>query len=959
VKKNKLCRQTAKEGLINLQNIEMAQIRPLPEKIMQFGEGNFLRAFIDFFVDELNEKGLFDGGVVVVQPIEQGNIDAINRQDGLYTVVLRDNSSARKRIITGINRAINPFKEFDTYMEAIKNPELRFIFSNTTEAGIVYSHTEMPQNCLPQTFPAKITALLYTRFLAFNGDSSKGLVFIPCELIDNNGTALKTAVLRHAADWSLGKEFENWIKNCNYFANTLVDRIVTGYPRDEIATLSQELGYDDELLVCGEAFHFFAIGLPKNAPAGLDDALPFHKAGLNVVYTDDATPYKQRKVRILNGAHTMSVLAAFLCGKQTVGEMMDDQLFVKFLHKGIFEEIIPTLMLDKSDLEDFADAVLDRFANPHIKHMLLSIAANSVSKYRVRVLPSILEYYDKMGALPKILSFSFAALIAFYQDGKNVQDEPGMAEMFAESDADALVKNIFENEQMWGQNLNKVPGLCQSVTFYLHGILKNGVENELKTLINMQKIQINLADNVAVMLSGNDIAPGHKVALRNINAGEHVIKYGYPIGVATADIANGEHVHTHNLSTGLKGFENYEYNPRLKPAQPAKTSHFAGYRRKDGKVGIRNEIWIINTVGCVNKIAEKIAAKAQKNLSRYTNIDGIYTFVHPLGCSQLGDDHNFTQTTLKNMVNHPNAAAVLVLGLGCENNNIAEFKQALGEWENGRVKFINAQDAEDEIAEGIALVDSLCEYAAGFKREQVPVASLVVGLKCGGSDGLSGITANPLVGAFSDMLINHGGTSILTEVPEMFGAETILMNRCISEEIFGKTVNLINSFKQYFINHGQEIYENPSPGNKDGGITTLEEKSLGCTQKGGTCNVADVLNYGEVAAVKGLNLLQGPGNDIVAVTNLAAAGAHLVLFTTGRGTPLGGPVPTVKISSNSKLAADKKSWIDFDAQPMLEDADGLAQHFFEYIISVASGERTCNEVNEYREISIFKDGVIL
>ena len=485
-------------------------------------------------------------------------------------------------------------------------------------------------------------------------------------------------------------------------------------------------------------------------------------------------------------------------------------------------------------------------------------------------------------------------------------------------------------------------------------------------------IKINELDNVAIaqreikegsiifgVTAKQNIPTGHKMALRDIKKDENILKFGHPIGHATEDIKEGYHIHTHNLRTNLKGILNYTYEPNLISGMN-KEGTFKGYRRGDGSVGIRNEIWIINTVGCVNQIAEKIASIC--NGIKDDKIDGIYTFVHQFGCSQLGDDLLHTQNVLKNMVHHPNAAAVLVLGLGCENNNIPEFKKIIGTWDDDRVKFLNTQDVDDEIEAGVSIMKELMAFASSFTREDIPISELVIGLKCGGSDGFSGITANPLVGAISDKVIEYGGVSILTEVPEMFGAETILMNRCISEEVFDETVKLINNFKEYFIKHGQEIYENPSPGNKDGGISTLEEKSLGCTQKGGIGNVVDVLDYGERVRKKGLNLLQGPGNDIVAVTNLMAAGAHIVLFTTGRGTPLGGPVPTVKISSNSSIANRKKSWIDFDAGVLLEDEtmEEVSNKFWNYILEIANGnERTNNEINNYREISIFKDGVIL
>jgi altronate hydrolase len=372
-----------------------------------------------------------------------------------------------------------------------------------------------------------------------------------------------------------------------------------------------------------------------------------------------------------------------------------------------------------------------------------------------------------------------------------------------------------------------------------------------------------------------------------------------------------------------------------------------GYLREDGSVGVRNEIWIVNTVGCVNKVAEELA-----------RITGAFCFPHPFGCSQLGEDQDITQKILCGMVNHPNAGGVLVLGLGCENNNIDVFKSVLGEWNDKRVKFLNTQDFSDEIAEGVRLIGELREYADGFKREPVHISELKVGLKCGGSDGYSGITANPLVGRFCDRLVSLGGSCALTEVPEMFGAEHLLMNRCESEEIFQKTVKMVNDFKDYYTRYNQVIYENPSPGNKKGGITTLEEKSLGCVQKGGLSKVVDVLDYGDRLTKNGLSLLNGPGNDIVAITNLMAAGVHIILFTTGRGTPVGSAVPTVKIATNHSLAERKQGWIDFDASPCLE-GNPLTDELFDYIVEVAEGKETNNELHDYREISIFKDGVTL
>lgn len=454
---------------------------------------------------------------------------------------------------------------------------------------------------------------------------------------------------------------------------------------------------------------------------------------------------------------------------------------------------------------------------------------------------------------------------------------------------------------------------------------------------------IHELDNVEVNLDN-----GHKYAVCDIKQGSEIIKYGQPIGIAQTHIKKGEHVHSHNMKTALGDNLTYKYEPKfVSYKKETEDAYFMGYLRENGEVGIRNDIWIVNTVVCVNKLAEKLSA-----------LTGAFCFPHPNGCSQLGDDMSVTQKILAGMVEHPNAGGVLVLGLGCENNNISEFKKVLGNYNPKRVKFLNTQDVEDEITEGVKLIEELKEYAAGFKRTKQPISKLKLGLKCGGSDGYSGITANPLVGRVSDKLISMGGSTVLTEVPEMFGAEHLLMRRCENEEIFNKTVSLINDFKDYFRRHNQVVYENPSPGNKEGGITTLEEKSLGCIQKGGTSKVVDVLTYGDRLTKNGLSLLNGPGNDAVAITNLMAAGVQIILFTTGRGTPLGSPVPTIKIATNNALAKKKSNWIDFDASDVL-DGKPLTNELFDYVIEVASGKQTQNEINNYREIAIFKDGVTL
>jgi altronate hydrolase len=495
---------------------------------------------------------------------------------------------------------------------------------------------------------------------------------------------------------------------------------------------------------------------------------------------------------------------------------------------------------------------------------------------------------------------------------------------------------------------------------------------------NIKLLQINRLDNVAVVLAdivaGETVnlgdselvvietaGRGHKVALLDIATDDNVIKYGSPIGHATQTIKAGATVHVHNLKTNLSGTEGYSYEPELTELAAANDERcFDAYLRADGEVGIRNEIWIIPTVGCVNKTTEILARRYEKELSA-DNVEGVFAFPHPYGCSQLGDDHLNTQKILAGLVKHPNAGGVLIVGLGCENNTMESFREVLGDVDENRVKFMIVQEMEDEIETGLELLSQLEQYAARFKRQPVPLAKLRIGLKCGASDGFSGITANPLVGELSDMLIANGGTSVLSEVPEMFGAERLFMARCADEQIFDKCVNMVNGFKEYFQRHNQVVYENPSPGNKQGGISTLEEKSLGCTQKGGSSTVVDVLEYGDVITKNGLNLLTGPGNDMVAITVLAAAGAHIILFTTGRGTPLGGPVPTMKISTNSELAKFKSNWIDFNAGTLVEGEimAEAAPRLLEEVVATAEGKLTKSEQNGYREIALFKDGVTL
>lgn len=486
-------------------------------------------------------------------------------------------------------------------------------------------------------------------------------------------------------------------------------------------------------------------------------------------------------------------------------------------------------------------------------------------------------------------------------------------------------------------------------------------------------IKIHQNDNVAVALrtvpagtvfegvsARAEIPQGHKMALLPMKEQDQIVKYGFSIGHATTDIAAGDWVHTHNMATNLSGEIEYKYEPQVNDLKEMPPQTFQGYRRGDGKAGIRNEIWIIPTVGCVNDIAKALAEKNQDLLSG--SIDGLYTFPHPYGCSQTGEDHAQTRKLLAALTRHPNAGAVLVLGLGCENLTHEQFLEELGDYDPDRVKFLICQKVDDEMAAGRELLEECAAYASGFQRESIPASELVVGMKCGGSDGLSGITANPLVGRFSDLLIAQGGSTILTEVPEMFGAEGFLLNRCVNEEVFDKAVNMINGFKQYFIRHNEVVYDNPSPGNKQGGITTLEDKSCGCVQKGGSAPIADVIGYGDPVTAKGLNMLYGPGNDLVSCTALTAAGAHLILFTTGRGTPFGAPAPTMKIATNTPLAMKKAGWIDFNAGVAADGArtlDEAARDLMQAVLDTASGKQTRTEEKGFREIAIFKGGVTL
>ncbi|MCD8260871.1 MAG: altronate dehydratase family protein [Bacteroides sp.] len=488
----------------------------------------------------------------------------------------------------------------------------------------------------------------------------------------------------------------------------------------------------------------------------------------------------------------------------------------------------------------------------------------------------------------------------------------------------------------------------------------NPADNVAVAIVDMKAGEVITLNDTSVTLT-EDVPAGHKVALKDFTEGEDVIKYGYPIGHATMAIQKGSWVNENNIKTNLAGLLDYTYNPvNVSLGIEKEERTFKGYRRKNGEVGIRNEIWIIPTVGCVNGIANQLADSLRSETG-CKGVDAIVSFPHNYGCSQLGDDHENTKKILRDMVLHPNAGAVLVVGLGCENNQPDVFEEFIGEYDKDRVSFMVTQKVGDEYEEGMKILRDLYDKACNDVRQDVPLSELRVGLKCGGSDGFSGITANPLLGMFSDYLIAQGGISVLTEVPEMFGAETILMDRCENAGLFNQTVSLINDFKEYFLSHGEPVGENPSPGNKAGGISTLEEKALGCTQKCGKSLISGVLGYGDRLQVKGLSLLSAPGNDLVAATALAACGCHIVLFTTGRGTPFGTFVPTMKISTNTKLSQNKQGWIDFNAGVIIENEpmEETCRRFIDYIIKVASGEPVNNEKKGYREIAIFKTGVTL
>lgn len=961
------------------------QLKPnlsfFPEKVIQFGSGNFMRGFLNWQLQQMNNQHLFNGSAVLVKPTKHVSNPTLEEQDYLYTVVLEGFYQGQmvqtSEIITTANRLINPYEEWETYLQLAEQEELAFIISNTTEAGIQFDERDCSIDQPSTSFPGKLTALLFKRFQL----KKPGFTIIPCELIDRNGDQLKEIVLQYASLWNLEEEFISWIHAENIFCCSLVDRIVPGYPRDTANLLNEEHGYIDNLMVKAEPYLLWVI----EGPQELKESFPLEKAGLNVLVTDDMTPYRERKVHLLNGPHTAMVPLGLLAGLETVEDVMNDADFAVFINQLMQQEIMPLLPLPLDDLKAYAKSIIERFKNPFIRHELSSIALNSVSKYKARLLPLLIKYQEKQQQLPPYMTASLAALFLTYRGTQyKPKDSDEVLEAFSNAweNPETIAFTILNDKNLWDTDLTTIPNLAEEVTAYIHMLRKDGARAVLQKLNNEKRppslLKLNERDNVAVALrpinaaetvyldgisitAKADIPQGHKIALTDIQKSSNVIKYGYPIGHTLTEITRGDWLHTHNVKTNLDGELEYTYEQDIHQVKyPKKDLTFQGYRRANGKVGIRNDLYIVPTVGCVNGTAEYMLKEFEALHPDLGTFDNITILKHPYGCSQLGEDHENTRSILIDAVSHPNAGGVLVFGLGCENNVVAEFRELLGDYDGKRVKFLVAQEVGNEIEAGLELLEEIYEAAKNDQREPIPIAELNVGLKCGGSDGFSGITANPLLGAFSDFLISQGGSTILTEVPEMFGAEQMLMARAENEKVFEDIVHLINDFKHYFHSYGEPVYENPSPGNKAGGITTLEDKSLGCTQKAGTAPVVDVLQYGEKISKKGLSLLQAPGNDLVASSALAAADCHLVLFTTGRGTPFGSFVPTVKVATNSTIYEHKRHWMDFNAGPLLErPMNEVLEEFIEKVIAVASGEKTRNEANSVREIAIFKTGVTL
>lgn len=934
-------------------------------KILQFGEGNFLRGFADDIFHHANDEGVFSGSVAVIKPRGDQPLTLFKQQKNVYTVCIRG-AVCEDRRNTVISHAINPNLEPKTYRELYLSEQLRFVISNTTEMGIVCDETDDFHAPVPRTFPCRVTKLLYERFVHFNGDPQKGIYFLPCELIDSNGDRLKECVLHLARYWSLPQLFISWVENSCYFLNTLVDRIVSGFPKDPSEHFSR-IGWEDRLLTVCEPFYLWVIEDQGN----IRQELPLDKACPGVVFAEDVKPYKERKVRLLNGAHTALLPLSALSGLEYVAQTMDEPGLAAFLDMLYEQELIPAFNgLSSGLLWQFAEDVKQRFRNPYLFHRWEAISLNSFSKFHARLLTSIGDYRARFGTLPQRIMLCFAALVELYCC-REIADSLEIMGFFAAHREDKPEQLVHELLILLSFGADADDQFEQAAVFWLKALRRLGIGKCMEAFSAV--IQLHSSDHVAVakwdisagdplcingelLTAKNHIAAGHKVAACMVEKGSPVYKYGFAIGVAQQRIEAGEHVHSHNLHSALTGTERAEYihssgNPiRIAPAV------FRGYLRANGKVGIRNEIWIIPTVGCINRTAERMAELANKKCPK--GVDGVVALTHPYGCSQLGEDHDNTKKLLAALAGHPNAGGVLLLGLGCENN---QLQQMLPMVDQQNLKTLICQEQTDELAAGMELLERLMQQASVAKRQEFTADKLIVGLKCGGSDGLSGISANAVVGRCADILCAMGGSVVMGEVPEMFGAEQALLGRCDAQQVFAAADQMIASFKQSYMNRGFPICENPSPGNRAGGITTLEEKSLGCVQKCGRSPVTDVLDYGQLHRKKGVTLICTPGNDMVATTALAAAGCQLVLFTTGRGTPYGTCVPTLKISSNSKLAKMKAKWIDFDAGNVLQDKtlDVSSQELLKLIMEIGSGKYAKNEEYGFKEIAVWKDGVTL
>ncbi len=938
----------------------------LPIRVLQFGEGNFLRAFADWIIDRSNERGDFGGSIAVTKPRGDKPLELFAAQSNRYTVAVRGTDEKglveKDRTVTSLACAINPNLETDLYEALCLGEALRFVISNTTEAGIRFDEGDRFEG-VPFTFPGRITKLLYQRFVHFGGDEGRGLYLLPCELIDHNGQALYECVTRYARLWQLPSEFMQWVDRACFFCDTLVDRIVSGYPA-EAQPFHEKLGWEDRLLTVCEPFYLWVI----QEKGRIREEFPVDKANSGVVFAADVTPYKERKVRLLNGAHTSLTPIALLMGKECVDEIMTDADLLPFLEGLYDEEIIPAFTsLPRAELESFAQSVKTRFSNPFLHHRWEAISLNSWSKFVARLMPTVRD----SRSVPQRIALSMAALVRLYST-RQMNDDPKVLEFFRNANftnASELLDALVDTWVFGLQELKNTEFL-RAVCHWLVQINTFGLASCVRAFRSVIRIHSN--DNVAVavreqapaiplcvdgrLLHTNEAIPmGHKVALRHIKAGETVYKYGCSIGIATQNIAPGDHVHSHNLHSALTGTEQFAYSGGCTATAFEAAPTFRGYLRPSGKAGIRNEIWIIPTVGCINGTAHRLAQLADS--AKPAHIDAVIALEHPYGCSQLGEDHAATRQLLADLASHPNAAGVLLLGLGCENNQLADLLPLV---EQSNLRTLVCQEEADELEVGMTLLHQLMENAQR-ERTEIPASRLVIGIKCGGSDAFSGITANPLVGKLSDRVCSFGGSVVMGEVPEMFGAETALLARCENEAVFDAALGIINEFKDYYLSKNLPICENPSPGNRAGGITTLEEKSLGCTQKSGLTPVTDALPYGAVHRRPGVTLLSTPGNDLVASTALAAAGCQMVLFTTGRGTPFGTCVPTVKIATNNALAEKKAGWIDFNAGTLLtgDSMDARAEKLLQYVLSVASGEVTKNELLDDRQIAIFKNGVTL